>query len=352
MGKFPSSRAQRKSSPRGRPVAPRRGAALISSNGSRTKPVRLGPLPQPAAGSQQHPARSFPFGSRSESSPPPTPPSRLRLRLVAKLPNPPPALNFPVGRRHGTATFQPGSFFHPLFQSSGRNRIRSWALWEKHLGAPKPPPRSSKLHASRALATAARSPSPTSPQASTSFPSNLQQSWPQVAVALSGAAHLAASARPRAGTGSAGGFTGPTGLHGVADQPSPPARPTPRLPIATPAPRSQAGRREVDPSARGHALRAPALVSPARKLDPTFPGGGTISPRGPGQQRPATGQRSPAATAANSMRGNKQVPRVILRHSEEQCGACSRADGSYGQHRFVQRIWNVSCYERENICLA
>lgn len=85
----------------------------------------------------------------------------------------------------------------------------------------------------QALAT-----SPTHPQAPTSFLSNLQQSWPQVAVEalLSRGAHLVASACPRAGIGFAGGLTRLASPHGTASTLWPPARPSPRQQLATHAP--------------------------------------------------------------------------------------------------------------------
>lgn len=63
------------------------------------------------AGSPPRPARSFPFRSSRGSSPRP---AARPASAPRPPPNPGPALNFAVGRRHRTATVQPGPFFHPL----------------------------------------------------------------------------------------------------------------------------------------------------------------------------------------------------------------------------------------------
>lgn len=67
------------------------------------------------AGSLQRPARSFPFGSSRGSSPRARPSAPAPRSAPRPPPNPGPALNFAVGRRHRTATVQPGPFFHPPF---------------------------------------------------------------------------------------------------------------------------------------------------------------------------------------------------------------------------------------------
>lgn len=243
-----------------------------------------GPEPGGRAGSQQHPARSFPFGSRRGSFPARPP------RLRAPPPSPGPALNFPAGRRRGAATLQPGSFFHPLSQSSGRaHGPQANHLREAPQGARAGPAAQRGARLPRAGGGAPRPP----PSAPTPFLSNLQQSWPRVAAAaeapaLSGAAHLVASARPRAGTGSAARLPGPAGPHGVAGQ-VPPASHSP-LVLLAPRP---AGRRGLDPSARGHArerrrsflqLGNPSRLSPAaglgaRRSRAVTPGHGSELPR-------------------------------------------------------------------------
>nr|XP_033704837.1 serine/threonine-protein kinase STE20-like [Tursiops truncatus] len=109
-----------------------------------------------------------------------------------------------------------------------------------------------------------------------------------------GGAHLAASARPRAGSGSVRGLTGSAGPHGICGPPSLSLRPALRQSPATREPHSEPGRCNPGVSrtprfthpARDISLRsqprplAPALFSPAQKLDPTFPGSRNPSPRG------------------------------------------------------------------------
>ena len=140
-----------------------------------------------------------------------------------------------------------------------------------------------------------------------------------------GGAHLAASARPRAGSGSARGLTGSARPHGIcARPPSLSSRPPRRQRPAAREPHSRPGRgspgvsrtRRLTHQARDISLRsqprplAPALFSPAQKLDPTFPGSRTPSPRGPGYDAPPRVRDLPAATAANSFPGDQRVPRT------------------------------------------
>lgn len=166
------------------------------------------------------------------------------------------------------------------FSSSGKCTLRSWAIWGKHPRRPEaatPTRQVARLPGARGAAPLAHPPS-----SSNFIPSKLTAKLALVAAAeLSGAARLA-SARSRAETGSPGGLSGSAGPHGVAGQVSQDRR----SPLAARAPRSQAGQRGVDPSARGHArerrrsflqLRNSSRLSLAAGLGVC--GSGAVTPR-------------------------------------------------------------------------
>lgn len=129
-----------------------------------------------------------------------------------------------------------GLFFSTPFPELWKEQalqFGSLGVWVKHPCSSKAATPMQQVACPQGLAT-----SPTCPQAPTSFPSNLQQSWPQAAVeaVLSRGAHLLASACPRAGIGFAGGLTGLASPHGPASTLWPLARPSPRQQLATHAP--------------------------------------------------------------------------------------------------------------------
>ncbi|XDA89892.1 hypothetical protein R6Z07_019818 [Ovis aries] len=141
-----------------------------------------------------------------------------------------------------------------------------------------------------------------------------------------GGARLAASARPRAGSGSAGRLAGAAALHRVPASSSPAlsacpcskaAPGGPRARPALPGHPAQTPARLTHP-ARGISLRsrprplAPALVSPARKLSTLLsPGRPDIPnppppPRAPGAAKPGQGVRElPAATVTDFLPGDQ-----------------------------------------------
>lgn len=258
--------------------------------------MRLGPLPQPATGSRQHPARSFPFRSRRESSPyprpsvPPPPPRQVAGSTAStELPSgqAPRHCHLPAGfflsspfpELRQKQDRQLGCLVKAPLEPKSRHPERASCMppehWQPRRGAPRPPALKPQLRFYQTY-------------------SKVGFKWWCV---RSGGAHLVASLRPRVETGSAGGLTGPTGPHGVTN----PA-------LAARAPSSQAaalhhraqlpGRPE-----RGRSLRLrPRLASAGARFSSAEtrsdfpwrpdPGG---SPRGPGQLRPACGQRSPCS---------------------------------------------------------
>lgn len=138
---FPAPGRSGSPRPRGHPVAPRRGAALISSNGSRTRPVLLGPARWLADSHSVHVA----------IIPPPAP--APRLRPLAGPPIPEPAMNFSVGRRHGTAHLPEWLSFTP-FSGAPAGALSA----AKQSGESTPVPRSPRSHTARCTPPRHRAP--------------------------------------------------------------------------------------------------------------------------------------------------------------------------------------------------
>lgn len=201
-----------------------------------------GPDPRGRAGAQQRPAHSFPFGSRRE--PFPLPPLRP-ASAPRPAPNPGPALNFQWAGATAVPPSSRARSFIP-FSSSGKSTVHSWATWGKHPRSPKPATPTQQvasLPGTRGAAPLAHPPS-----SSNFIPIKLTAK-----LALGGGGGAFGGHAPRRLSALSSSDRVARGSLWARRSAWCRGPGVPGPPLAARAPRSQAGRRGVDPSARGHA---------------------------------------------------------------------------------------------------